>query len=176
MTTRTVQVITDASACRCLDASDRTSASVSRALASIWSMIFPPSQVTKRVSRIAPVTSRTISSPLPRAHRPMSGRREMLEDIASHHGGTGAGKYSQVTVRRTLRAPGRRPGPAAGSPRGRGGAGGRLGERHELVDPDQPQREPLVAGIRRSRGGTVDDHRPGHDVVRALVGDDAPPR
>ena len=96
MITRATQVITDASACRCFDVSERTSASVSRAFASIRSMIFPPSQVAKRVSRIAPITSRTISSPLPRAHRPMSGRRVILENMGSYHGRTTVGKYGQA--------------------------------------------------------------------------------
>src|SRR5712672_881092 len=99
MTTSVTQVITDASACRCFDASERTSASVSRALASIRSVILPPSQVAKRVSRIAPVRSSTITSPLPRAHRPMSGRDALLENIALYHGRTAAGKYSHAAER-----------------------------------------------------------------------------
>ncbi len=67
MTTRVAQVITWASACRCFAASERTRASVSRALASIRPVILAPSQAASRVSRIAPVTSSTISSPLLRA-------------------------------------------------------------------------------------------------------------
>src|SRR5450631_4449241 len=102
MTTRVTQVITDARAERCFDASDRTSASVSRALASIRSVILPPSQVARRVSSIAPVRSSTISSPLPRAHRPMSGRDVILEDIAFHHGRSAVGKYSHATGPRNL--------------------------------------------------------------------------
>src|SRR6266852_5507906 len=96
MTTRVTQVITDARACRCFDASERTSASVSRALASIWSVILPPSQVAKRVSRTAPVRSRTISSPLPRAHAATLGRGVIFENMAFHHGRTAAHKYSDA--------------------------------------------------------------------------------
>src|ERR1700689_4704961 len=73
MTTSVTQVITDVSASRCLDASERTSASVSRALALIRRVILPPSHVAIRVSSAAPVRNRTISSPLPRAHRPILG-------------------------------------------------------------------------------------------------------
>src|ERR1022692_1986977 len=61
MTTRMVQVITSASACRCFDASERTSASVSCALASIRSVIRAPIQATMRVSSIDPVANSTIS-------------------------------------------------------------------------------------------------------------------
>ena len=61
-------MITCASACRCLAASERTNASVSRAWASIRSVILAPSQAVRRPSRIAPVTSSTISKPRPRAH------------------------------------------------------------------------------------------------------------
>src|SRR5713101_1247328 len=94
MTTRVTHVITDASACRCFDASERTSASASRALASIRPVILPPSQVARRVSNTAPVRSKTISSPLPRAHTPIAGRGVALSGIAFHHGRTLAGKYS----------------------------------------------------------------------------------
>jgi hypothetical protein len=78
------QVITSASACRCLDASERTNASVSLALALIRSVILPPSQVTRRASKIAPVTSRTISRPLLRAHKATSVRGLAPENIALH--------------------------------------------------------------------------------------------
>src|ERR1022692_589028 len=67
MTTRMVQVITSASACRCFDASERTSASVSCALASIRSVIRAPIQATMRVSSIDPVANSTISRPRPAA-------------------------------------------------------------------------------------------------------------
>jgi hypothetical protein len=79
MTTSATQVMTEATACRCFDASELTSASVSSALASIRRVILPPSQVARRVSRIAPVISRTISSPLPRAHVLTSGNGVTLE-------------------------------------------------------------------------------------------------
>ncbi len=85
MTTRVAQVITCASACRCFEASERTSASVSCALASIRSVILPPNQVTSRVSSTAPVTSSTISRPLPRAHLAMSVRAVTPDNIASNH-------------------------------------------------------------------------------------------
>src|SRR5258708_23420247 len=99
MTTRVTHVITDARACRCFDASERTSASASRAPASIRPVILPPSQVAKRVSSIAPVSSSTISSPLPRAHKPTAGRGAALSGIAIHHGRTAAGKYSHAAER-----------------------------------------------------------------------------
>src|SRR5258706_14474851 len=99
MTTRVTHVITDASACRCFDAAERTSGSVSRALAAIRPVTVPPSQVAKRVSNIAPVRSKTISSPLPRAHRPIAGRGVALSGIAFHHGRTLAGKYSHSAER-----------------------------------------------------------------------------
>ncbi len=105
MTTREAQVITDVRACRCLDASERTSASVSLAVASILSVILPPSHVANRVSNAAPVSSRTISSPLLRAHRPMSGRAVTLKDIACHHGRTAAGKYSHQALHERKQEP-----------------------------------------------------------------------
>src|SRR6266567_6268346 len=67
MTTSAAHVNTCASACRCFDASERTSESDWCAAASIRLVILSRSQVARRVSRIAPVTSSTISSPLPRA-------------------------------------------------------------------------------------------------------------
>src|ERR1035437_1073454 len=100
MITSVAQVITDVIECRCLEASEATRASVSRALASIRAVILPPSQVANRVSKIAPVSSRTISSPLPRAHRPMSGRCVRLKEIAFHDGRTAA-----VTSNRPWPAP-----------------------------------------------------------------------
>src|SRR6266566_6758862 len=67
MTTSAAHVNTCASACRCFDASERTSESDWCAAASIRLVILSRSQVARRVSRIAPVTGSTISSPLPRA-------------------------------------------------------------------------------------------------------------
>src|ERR1017187_977284 len=101
MITRVTQVITDASAGRCFDASERTSASVSRALASIRSVNLPPSQVANRVSSIAPVTSSTISRPLLRAHVAISCRylRIRFEDMAFHHGCPTADEYSHAAER-----------------------------------------------------------------------------
>src|SRR5260370_10140086 len=114
MTTRVTQVMTDASACRCFDASERTGASVSGAVASIRSVILPPSQVAKRVSRIAPVRSRTIFSPLPRAHRPMSGRGVTVKGIVFHHGRNAAGGTARA---RSGQVAGLDPGPEWPGPR-----------------------------------------------------------
>jgi hypothetical protein len=50
MTTSATHVTTDATACRCLDASELTSSPVSRAPASIPLVTLPPSQVAKRVA------------------------------------------------------------------------------------------------------------------------------
>src|SRR5271165_425975 len=85
MIARVAQVITWANACRCLEASERTSASASLAFASIRSVILAPSQVASRVSRIVPSTSSTISRPLPRAHKATSGRRLVVKNIVLHH-------------------------------------------------------------------------------------------
>src|SRR5437879_5382681 len=71
MTTRVAQVITWARACRCFAASERTRASVSRALSSIRLVIFSPSQDTRRVSRIVPTTDRK-STRLNSSHRCIS--------------------------------------------------------------------------------------------------------
>src|SRR5271169_4572127 len=85
MIARVAQVITWANACRCLEASERTSASASLALASIRSVILAPSQVASRVSRIVPSTSSTISRPLPRAHIETSVSGCTVKNITLHH-------------------------------------------------------------------------------------------
>src|SRR5260221_8890517 len=74
MITRKAHVTTCARACLCFDASERTRDSDSCALASIRWVIFPRSQVARRVSSIAPVTNSTISRPLLRAQREISVR------------------------------------------------------------------------------------------------------
>src|SRR6266851_898770 len=74
MITRNAHVTTCARACLCFDASERTRDSDSCALASIRWVIFPRSQVARRVSSIAPVTNSTISRPLLRAQREISVR------------------------------------------------------------------------------------------------------
>src|SRR5260370_11877779 len=93
MIARVAHVITCASACRCFEASERTSASVSRAFASIRPVILAPSQVASRVSKIVPVTSRTISRPLPRAHKATLGRGLAVKNISLHHCRTATGDY-----------------------------------------------------------------------------------
>src|SRR6266568_6029300 len=64
-----VHVRTSATTWRCLADSERTSSSVSRALASMREVIRSRSHCARRVSSIAPRTSRTITSRLLRAHR-----------------------------------------------------------------------------------------------------------
>ena len=66
--------------------------------------------------------------------------------------------------------------PAAGRSQRRHGTGrGRRGaEPDELLDPDQPQRQPLVPGEGGQRRRATDDHRVGHGVVAAPPGDHAP--
>src|ERR1035437_4270861 len=83
MITRVTQVITCASACRCFDASERTSASSSCALASIRWVILAPIQATMRVSSIAPVANSTISRPLPFAQCAISVRFITPVNVAS---------------------------------------------------------------------------------------------
>src|SRR5690242_8997152 len=75
MTASAVQVTTCATTCRCLAASERTSSSLSFARASMCATIRSRDHAAKRVRRIAPSTSSTITSRLPRAHRvtPSSG-------------------------------------------------------------------------------------------------------
>src|SRR5580704_12345717 len=98
MITRVAQVITWASACRCFEASERTSASASLAFASIRRVIFLPSQVASRVSRIVPITSSTISRPLPRAHVETSVSGRTVRNIALHHCRAAFGDYPSATA------------------------------------------------------------------------------
>src|SRR5271165_20362 len=85
MIARVAHVITCASACRCFEASERTSASASLAVASIRSVILVPSQVAIRVSRIVPITISTISRPLPRAHKETPVSSRTVRNITLHH-------------------------------------------------------------------------------------------
>src|SRR5580700_1190704 len=98
MITRVAHVITCASACRCFEASERTSASASLAFASIRPVILPPSQVASRVSRIVPITSSTISRPLPRAHEETSVSGCTDRNITLHHGGDAFGDYPSAAA------------------------------------------------------------------------------
>src|ERR1700677_532364 len=86
MTASAAQLSTWARACRCLEASERTTASVSLAFASICRVILAPSQVASRVSRIVPVTSSTISRPRPRAHTLTSVSAREVSNITLYHG------------------------------------------------------------------------------------------
>src|SRR5690348_8171279 len=69
MTASAVQVTTCATTCRCLAASERTSSSLSLERASMCATIRSRDHAAKRVRRIVPSTSSTITSRLPRAHR-----------------------------------------------------------------------------------------------------------
>jgi hypothetical protein len=112
MIARVAQVITCASACRCFEASERTSASASRAFSSIRPVILPPSQVASRVSRIVPITISTISRPLPRTHEETPRAHEeasasgcTLRNITLHHCRTPLSATTRRRLRTTAGAP-----------------------------------------------------------------------
>src|SRR5438874_12427623 len=200
MTASADQVTTCATTCRCFAASERTSSAGSFARASTCAMNRSRAHAAKRVRRIAPSTSSTITSRLPRAHTLRSSSAALAPvNVASHlatpgeprratgdHATMPVAATRQVCARRRLTVGGQtaRPYPLPGglSPppgSGRRGHGPHLDQQAQHVRLGEALDDPVAAEVHDGDAGQCDGRsarRHAHELVHVPAGHGEPDR